>query len=68
MPRFIAKFTKKFEINGVEYKKGDSITLEQSEEFAPAYWIVKDGVTTRDLLTNEYGVIFSLVEEIKIAA
>lgn len=68
MKRFTAKFTKEFEIDRVTYKKGDLITLEESEEFAPAYWIVRDGVVSNDLLTNEYGTVFQLVEELQVAA
>lgn len=66
--RFLAHLTKKFEIDLIEYKKGDLIVLEESVEFAPAYAIVRDGETTRDFITNEYGTIFKIVEEMKEAA
>jgi len=68
MKRFIAAFTKAFEIDGVSFKKGDTIVLQESVEYAPAYWIVEDEVVTTKLLTNEYGTIFKIVEEVKLAA
>jgi hypothetical protein len=68
MRRFIAKITQKIEIDRVVYKKGDTIILEESAEYAPAMWIVRDDVTSTDLLSNEYGVVFEVVEEVAKAA
>ena len=66
--RFLAHFTKKFELDLIQYKKGDLIVLEEVPEYAPAYAVVRDGEVTRDLITNEYGTIFKIVEEMKEAA
>lgn len=66
--RFLAHLTTAFEIDLVTYKRGDLLVLEESAEYAPAYAIVRDGVTSRDFITNEYGTIFKIVEEIKEAA
>lgn len=68
MRRFTARFSKAIEIDKVLYKKGDTIVLEESAEYAPAMWIVRDGVTSTDLLSNEYGTVFTLVGEIEKAA
>lgn len=68
MKRFMARFTKQFEIDQVVYRKGDTIVLEESTEYAPAMWIVNGDSTTTDLITNEYGNVFELVGELEKAA
>lgn len=68
MKRFMARFITKFEIDGITYRKGDTVVLEESAEFAPAMWIVRDDVTSRDLLSNEYGTVFEVVGELEKAA
>jgi hypothetical protein len=50
------------------YEKGSIVVLQESEEYAPAMFIVKDGQPTRDLLTNEFGKIFEIAEELQQAA
>jgi hypothetical protein len=64
----MARFTKAFEIDRVVYLKGDTIVLEESTEYAPAFWIINGDSTTTDLLSNEYGVVFEIVVELSKAA
>jgi hypothetical protein len=68
MKRFMARFTKEFEIGRVMYRKGDTIVLEESAEYAPAFWIVRDDTRSTDMITNEYGVVFELVGVLEKAA
>ena len=68
MKRFIAEFTQEIEIDKVLYQKGDQITLDEAQEYPHAYWIVRLGVPSRDLLTNQFGKLFDLVKELEIAA
>jgi len=68
MKTFRAMIKKELVIDNEVYESGSIVILQESKEYASAMIIIKDGQPTRDLLTNEFGQIFEIEEELQKVA
>ena len=47
---------------------GSGLDIVEFEEHPGFYWVVTDGKQTRDLVSNNFGEMFRIVDEIKKAS